>query len=266
MSIKGGTMNKDIPVVILCGGMGTRLAEQTEIRPKPLVEIGGRPILWHIMKHYSRYGFNEFFLALGYKGEQIKRYFYEFHSLNRDFTVSVRDGRFQMINDNELDPWQVHLIDTGQASLTGKRMKILEPFISKGTFMMTYGDGVSNVDISKLLDFHYAQKGLVTLTAVRPPARFGALQFDGHQIRHFKEKSTLHEAWINGGFFVIEPGALDYIDGDVMWEHAPMERLAVDGHLCAYQHEGFWQCMDTTRDLRYLDSLWESGNPPWKSW
>jgi glucose-1-phosphate cytidylyltransferase len=259
-------MNQEIPVVILCGGMGTRLAEQTEIRPKPLVEIGGRPILWHIMKHYSRYGFNEFFLALGYKGEQIKRYFYEFHSLNRDFKISVKDGRFQMINDNELDPWQVHLIDTGQATLTGKRMKILEPFIGKGTFMMSYGDGVSNVDIKKLLDFHKAQKGLVTLTAVRPPARFGALEFDGYQIRHFKEKSTLHEGWINGGFFVIDPAALDYIDGDVMWEHAPMERLAADGQLYAYQHDGFWQCMDTTRDLRYLESLWEGENPPWKTW
>jgi len=259
-------MRDRIPVVILCGGMGTRLAEQTEIRPKPLVEIGGRPILWHIMKHYSRYGFNEFVLALGYKGEQIKRYFLDFHSLNRDFTVSLRDGQVRTIDQNEGEPWQVHLVDTGQATLTGGRLKRLGHLIDKGTFMMTYGDGVSDVDLDTLLAFHRSHKDLVTLTAVRPPARFGALEFEGVQIRHFKEKSTLHEGWINGGFFVIEPKALEYIEEDVLWEHAPMERLAEEGQLCAYQHDGFWQCMDTLRDVRYLQSLWEGGNPPWKTW
>jgi len=259
-------MRDRIPVVILCGGMGTRLAEQTEIRPKPLVEIGGRPILWHIMKHYSRYGFNEFVLALGYKGEQIKRYFLDFHSLNRDFTVSLRDGQVRTIDQNEGEPWQVHLVDTGQATLTGGRLKRLGHLIDKGTFMMTYGDGVSDVDLDALLAFHRSHKDLVTLTAVRPPARFGALEFEGVQIRHFKEKSTLHEGWINGGFFVIEPKALEYIEEDVLWEHAPMERLAEEGQLCAYQHDGFWQCMDTLRDVRYLQSLWEGGNPPWKTW
>ncbi|MFC1957666.1 glucose-1-phosphate cytidylyltransferase [Chloroflexota bacterium] len=255
-----------IPVVILCGGMGTRLAEMTETLPKPLVEIGERPILWHIMKHFARYGFREFALALGYKGNQIKRYFLEYHSLNRDFAVSVKDGQIHPLNDNEGEPWQVHLVDTGQGTNTGGRLKRLEHLVGKSTFMMTYGDGVSDVNLDALLDFHRRQKGLVTLTAVRSPARFGALEFEGDKIRHFKEKSTLHEGWINGGFFIIEPEALQYINGDVMWEHAPMERLAEAGQLCAYRHEGFWQCVDTIRDLRYLESLWESGESPWKTW
>jgi glucose-1-phosphate cytidylyltransferase len=259
-------MTDNIPVVILCGGMGTRLAEQTEVRPKPLVEIGGRPILWHIMKHYSHYGFNEFALALGYKGEQIKRYFLDFYALRQNFTVSLQDGQVRTLPHNDMEPWRVHLVDTGQNTLTGGRLKQLESLIGKGTFMMTYGDGVGNVDLTRLLAFHRSHGGLVTLTAVRPPARFGALEFEGNRIRHFKEKSTLSEGWINGGFFVIEPGALQYIEEDVMWEHAPMERLAADGQLYAYQHEGFWQCMDTLRDLRYLESLWEGGNAPWKTW
>jgi glucose-1-phosphate cytidylyltransferase len=258
--------DEQIPVVILCGGIGTRLAEQTEVRPKPLVDIGGRPILWHIMKHYSRYGFNEFVLALGYKGDQIKRYFLDYHALGRDLTVCLQTGEVQAINHNNAEPWQVHLVDTGESTLTGGRLKKLESFIGGRTFMLTYGDGVANVPLDKLLTFHRAQRGLVTLTAVRPPARFGALEFEGHQIRHFKEKSTLHEGWINGGFSVVEPGALDYIESDVMWEHAPMERLASDGKLYAYRHEDFWQCMDTVRDLRYLESLWESGQAPWKTW
>jgi glucose-1-phosphate cytidylyltransferase len=259
-------MSKNMPVVILCGGMGTRLSEYTEVRPKPLVEIGGKPILWHIMKHYSRYGFREFILALGYKGDQIKRYFLDFYALGQDFTVSLKDGRVRTINRNEPEQWVVHLVDTGLATSTGGRLKRLENLIGKGTFMMTYGDGVSNVDIKKLLKYHRSQNGLVTLTAVRPPARFGALEFEGDQIRHFKEKSTLHEGWINGGFFVIEPLALDYIKEDVMWEHAPMERIAEERQLYAYQHNGFWQCMDTLRELKYLESLWESGNSPWKTW
>jgi glucose-1-phosphate cytidylyltransferase len=259
-------MSKNMPVVILCGGMGTRLSEYTEVRPKPLVEIGGKPILWHIMKHYSRYGFREFILALGYKGDQIKRYFLDFYALGQDFTVSLKDGRVRTINRNEPEQWVVHLVDTGLATSTGGRLKRLENLIGKGTFMMTYGDGVSNVDIKKLLKYHRSQNGLVTLTAVRAPARFGALEFEGDQIRHFKEKSTLHEGWINGGFFVIEPLALDYIKEDVMWEHAPMERIAEERQLYAYQHNGFWQCMDTLRELKYLESLWESGNSPWKTW
>jgi len=257
---------ENIPVVILCGGRGTRLAEETDVCPKPLVEIGGRPILWHIMKHYSHYGFKEFVLALGFKGEQIKRYFLDFYTLGQDFTVSLEDGGVHTLSRNDMEQWQVHLIDTGKPTLTGGRLKRMEHLIGGGTFMMTYGDGVGNVDLDKLLAFHRAHGGLVTLTAIRPPARFGALVFNGKKIHRFKEKSTLSEGWINGGFFVIEPKALKYIEKDVMWEHDPMERLAAEGQLYAYQHQGFWQCMDTLRDLRYLQSLWESGNAPWKTW
>ncbi len=254
-----------IPVVILCGGSGTRLAEQTEVRPKPLVEIGGRPILWHIMKHYARYGFSEFVLALGYKGDQIKRYFLDYHALGGDLTISLSDGQVvPLTHVNE--PWKVHLVDTGEGTLTGGRLAQLRPLIGGRTFMLTYGDGVGTVRLDDLLDFHRSRGALVTLTAVRPPARFGALEFDGDRIRHFKEKSTLHEGWINGGFSVVEPKALDYVDGDVMWEHAPMERLAEEGRLFAYRHDDFWQCMDTLRDLRYLESLWDSGHAPWKTW
>jgi glucose-1-phosphate cytidylyltransferase len=255
-----------IPVVILCGGMGTRLAEYTEVRPKPLVEVGGRPILWHIMKHYSHYGFHEFYLALGYKGELIKKYFLDFYTLNKDFSVSLENGQVRTLRENDVDPWKIHLIDTGQNTLTGGRLKKLAPLIGKGTFMMTYGDGVSNVNLDGLVSFHQDQKALVTLTAVRPPARFGALEFEGNQIRHFKEKSTLHEGWINGGFFVINSEALNYIKDDVMWEHAPMEKLAEEGELYAYKHEGFWQCMDTARDLKYLEDVWQTGKAPWKTW
>jgi glucose-1-phosphate cytidylyltransferase len=252
--------------VILCGGMGTRLREETEFKPKPMVEVGGRPILWHVMKHYSSYGFDEFVLALGYKGEQIKSYFLNYRALSGDLTISLQDGSVEQLDERRVEPWRVHLVDTGQATLTGGRVKYLEPLIGAGTFMLTYGDGVANVPLDKLLAFHRSHGGLVTLTAVRSPARFGALEFDGNRIRHFKEKSTLHEGWINGGFFVVEPRALRYIESDVLWEHAPMERLAADGELFAYRHEGFWQCMDTVRDLRHLESLWESQQAPWKMW
>jgi glucose-1-phosphate cytidylyltransferase len=258
--------DQTIPVVILCGGMGTRLAEQAEVRPKPLVEIGGRPILWHIMKHYARYGFETFALALGYKGDQIKRYFLDYHALGRDLTISLADGQVQPLSQKTAEPWHVHLIDTGEGAMTGGRLRHLKSLIGDRTFMLTYGDGVADVCLDKLLAFHRSHGGLVTLTAVHPPARFGALEFEGSQIRHFKEKSTLHEGWVNGGFFVVEPKALDYIESDVMWEHAPMERLAAEGQLFAYKHEGFWQCMDTIRDLRYLESLWEGGRAPWKTW
>jgi glucose-1-phosphate cytidylyltransferase len=262
----GVEMSENIPVVILCGGMGTRLSEQTEMKPKPMVEIGGRPILWHIMKHYSHYGYNEFVLALGYKGDQIKRYFFEFTALSRDFTVFLIDGQTQTLKHNNGENWKVHLVDTGISTLTGGRLKRMENYLGGKTFMMTYGDGVGSVDIPGLLALHRAHGGLATLTAVHPPARFGALEFEGDRICHFIEKSTLHEGWINGGFFVIEPGALQYIKEDVMWEHAPMERLASEGRLFAFKHDGFWQCMDTQRDLIYLESLWNSGKPPWKTW
>jgi len=254
-----------IPVVILCGGAGTRRAEQTAVRPKPLVEIGGRPILWHIMKHYGRYGFTEFVLALGHRGDQIKRYFLEYHAVGQDMTICLQNGRVERLHNN-VEAWTVHLVDTGEGTLTGGRLRQLTPLIAGGTFMLTYGDGVGNIRLDELLAFHRSRRALVTLTAVRPPARFGALEFDGDRIRHFKEKSTLHEGWINGGFFVVEPQALDYITRDVMWEHAPMESLAEDGRLFAYRHEDFWQCMDTLRDLRYLESLWDGGQAPWKTW
>jgi glucose-1-phosphate cytidylyltransferase len=259
-------MTKNIPVVILCGGEGTRLSEYTEIRPKPLVEIGGRPILWHIMKHYSHYGFYEFYLALGYKGALIKKYFLDFYALNQDFSVTLKNGQVKTIKENGTDPWKIHLIDTGQNTMTGGRLKRLASLIGKKTFMMTYGDGVSNVNIDHLISFHKRQKAMVTLTAVRPPARFGALEFNGNKIKHFKEKSIIHEGWINGGFFVIEPQALNYIEKDVMWEHDPMEHLAEEGNLYAFQHQDFWQCMDTARDLKYLEALWENGQAPWKTW
>jgi len=234
--------------------------------PKPLVEIGGRPILWHIMKYYSRYGFNEFILALGYKGEMIKRYFLDFYTLRQDFTVGLENGQIRMINENHGEKWTVHLVDTGLETQTGGRLKRLTELLGKGAFMMTYGDGVCDVNLDDLLKFHKKQRPLVTLTAVRPPARFGALEFQGVKIDHFKEKSTLHESWINGGFFVIEQKALDYIQEDnVMWEHAPMETMAAAGKVCGYQHEGFWQCMYTARDLLF-ESLWETGQPPWKTW
>jgi glucose-1-phosphate cytidylyltransferase len=265
MNMKG-KKNKNIPVVILCGGMGTRLVEYTEVMPKPLVEVGGRPIVWHIMKHYARYGFNEFILALGYKGEQIKRYFVDYYNLNHDFTVSLDEGTVRNIKRNHFERWEVHLIDTGQTTLTGGRLKRLASMINQEYFMMTYGDGVSDVNLDALLKFHQSSKGLVALTAVRPPARFGALEFEGNKIRHFKEKSTLHEGWINGGFFVIKSEALNYIEEDVMWEHAPMEKLAEEGELYAYKHEGFWQCMDTARDLKYLENVWQTGKAPWKTW
>lgn len=259
-------MEKNIPVVILCGGQGTRLQEETAYKPKPLVEIGGRPILWHIMQHYARFGFQEFYLALGYKGEMIKKYFLDFYALNQNFSISLENGQVRTIQENDVEPWQVHLIDTGQSAMTGGRLKKLAPIIGERAFLMTYGDGVSNVNLDKLLSFHREQQALVTLTAVRPPARFGALEFQGNQIRHFKEKSTLHEGWINGGFFVVQSEALNYIKEDVMWEHAPMEQLAEEGELYAYKHEGFWQCMDTARDLKYLEDVWQTGKAPWKTW
>ena len=259
-------MEKNIPVVILCGGQGTRLQEETAYKPKPLVEIGGRPILWHIMQHYARFGFQEFYLALGYKGEMIKKYFLDFYALNQNFSVSLENGQVRTIQENGVESWQVHLIDTEQSTMTGGRLKKLAPLIGERTFLMTYGDGVSNVNLERLLTFHREQRALVTLTAVRPPARFGAIEFDGHRVRHFKEKSTIHEGWINGGFFVIQSEALNYIKEDVMWEHAPMEQLAENGELYAYKHDGYWQCMDTARDLKYLEDVWQTGKAPWKTW
>lgn len=260
-------MAPDIPVVILCGGFGTRLAEKTDLIPKPMLEIGGRPILWHIMKHYATNGHQEFVLALGYKGEQIKRFFLDFYAVSQDLTIALHDGRVETLGCNGAEPWRVHLVDTGLHTLTGGRLRALASQLAGRTFMMTYGDGVSDLDLGRLLQVHRDSGAQVTLTAVRPPARFGALEFDDNlRVRRFKEKSRLSEGWINGGFFVAEPGALDYVTGDVMWEHEPLERLASEGLLGAYPHEGFWQCVDTLRDLTYLRDLWDSRAAPWRTW
>ena len=253
-------------VAILCGGLGTRLSEETELRPKPLVEIGGRPILWHILKTYAHYGFNEFVLALGYKGESIKRFFLEHYHLSGGLTINLGKGHVTA-HDEDREDWTVHLVDTGNQTQTGGRIKRLTPFIGKGPFMLTYGDGVADLDLRRLLDYHRAHGKLVTVTAVRPPARFGGLVFDGDLVKEFTEKPQIGEGWINGGFFVMEPQALDYIEGDdTIFEREPLERLANDRQLVAYRHGDFWQCMDTLRDARLLESLWQSGHAPWKVW
>jgi glucose-1-phosphate cytidylyltransferase len=252
--------------IILAGGFGTRLAEETEIRPKPLVEIGPQPILWHIMKHYSHYGFNEFFIALGYKGEMIKKYILDYSTLNGMLTVDMQTGKV-LFDKPAYEPWMVHLVDTGANSNTGGRVKRMQTFIHNETFFLTYGDGVSNVNLDELLKFHKAQGRLVTLTAVRPPARFGGLSFDGDRVAGFTEKPQTGEGWINGGFMVCEPGLFDYIDDDSSsLEADAMERLLKDNQIAAYKHFDFWQCMDTLRDKRLLEQLWQNGKAPWKTW
>ncbi|HTY18757.1 MAG TPA: glucose-1-phosphate cytidylyltransferase [Myxococcota bacterium] len=254
-------------VVVLAGGLGTRLAEETETRPKPMVEIGGRPILWHILKHYAEHGFREFYVALGYKGEQIKRFFLEYRSMSSSMTVSLRDGRVEVHDDSTCDDWTVHLIDTGIETNTGGRLKRLEPFLSDGTFMLTYGDGLSDVDLRRLHQFHGRHGRLATVTAVRPPARFGGLVFDGDRIAEFTEKPQIGEGWVNGGFMVLEPGIFPYLEGDgSSLEADGLEAIARDGQLMAYRHEQFWQCMDTVRELRALQRLWSEGRAPWKIW
>lgn len=254
-------------VVILAGGLGTRLAEETEVKPKPMVEIGSRPILWHIMKHYAHYGFKEFYVALGYRGDVIKRFFLDYHAVSGDLTVKLHTGEVDVHSGADCVDWTVHLVDTGQSTHTGGRVKRLEKDLRGGTFMVTYGDGVSDIDLPALLSFHRAQGRLATLTAVRPPARFGGIIFDGAAVANFTEKPQIGEGWINGGFLVLEPGIFDYLrNDDTSLEAETLERLAADGQLAAYRHESFWQCMDTVRDLRLLQSLWTSGAPPWKVW
>jgi glucose-1-phosphate cytidylyltransferase len=253
-------------VGILAGGLGTRLAEETEVKPKPMVEIGGQPILWHILMHYSRYGYQEFVIALGYKGEYIKRWMREFASLHSNMTVRTGNGTVTL-HDRHQQDWTVDLVDTGQDTATGGRIKRLKDWLGDETFMLTWGDGVSNIDLDALLRFHRAHGRLATLTAVRPPARFGHLELDGDRIVEFTEKPQTSEGWINGAFFVLEPGVFDYVDGDaIQWEREPLERLAADGQLMAYRHESFWQCMDTIRDKKLLEKLWVEGMAPWKTW
>jgi len=253
-------------VALLAGGLGTRLAEETEVKPKPMVEIGGKPILWHIMMHYSHYGFNNFAIALGYKGEFIKKYMVDYCSLNSNLTVDFQTGAVTMSGGHR-PSWTVDLVDTGMNSLTGGRIKRLAPCIGNETFMATYGDGVSDVNLQDLLAFHKSHGKLVTLTVVHPPARFGHLELDGDQVTEFSEKPQTREGWINSGFFVLEPEIFDYIDGDqTSWEKEPLERLAKEGQVMAYQHTSFWQCMDTIRDKKLLETLWETGKAPWKMW
>lgn len=253
-------------VGILAGGLGTRLAEETVVKPKPMVEIGGKPILWHVMKHYARYGYSEFAIALGYKGEYIKSWMKDFSSLNSSMTVKTKTGDV-IVHDNNNEDWSVDLVDTGDNTNTGGRIKRLKPWIGKGTFMLTWGDGVSDVDLDALLAFHRAHGKLATLTTVRPPARFGHIEFEGDQVTTFTEKPQTAEGWINGAFFVLEPEIFDYIEGDdTQWEKEPLEHLAADGQLMAYRHTSFWQCMDTIRDKLLLEKLWQEGNAPWKTW
>jgi len=255
-----------LKVAILAGGVGSRLAEETEVKPKPMVEIGGNPILWHIMKYYAHYGFNDFAIALGYKGEYIKRYMIDYSPLVSNLTVSTCSGAVK-VHDGEKDDWEVELVDTGQGTATGGRIKRLAPYMGDKTFMLTWGDGVSNVDLHQLLAFHQSHGRLATVTAVRPPARFGRLELEGDDVVEFSEKPQLGEGWINGAFFVLEPGVFDYIDGDdTQWEREPLERLAKDKQLKAYKHTEFWQCMDTLRDKKVLENLWEKGCAPWKVW
>jgi len=253
-------------VAILAGGLGSRLQEETSIRPKPMVEIGGKPILWHILNIYSAHGFNEFVVALGYKGEFVKDYFLNFYALNNDLTVDLSSGAAQVHRGNQPD-WKVQLVDTGAATQTGGRVKRLRHHLDSGTFLLTYGDGVADLDIRKLVEFHRAHGKLATVTAVRPPSRFGSFILDGNRITKFEEKPQTGEGWINGGFFVLEPGVFDLIEGDdTLWERGPMEKLAAAGELMAFRHEGFWQAMDTLRERRVLEELWASGKPPWKVW
>lgn len=252
-------------VAILAGGVGTRLVEETETKPKPMVEIGGRPILWHILKHYAHYFDAEFYIALGYKGEYIKKYMVDYCNYTSDLTVDLANNTVATVGPNGTDlTSKIHLIDTGLETLTGGRIKRLQPHLGDHTFMLTWGDGVSDVDLPALLEYHRSHGKLATVTAVRPPARFGHMVFDGDSVLRFSEKPQTSEGWINGAFFVLEPGVFDYIAGDMtQWEHEPMESLAKDGQLKAYRHEGFWQCMDTLRDKKLLQSLWDGGNPPW---
>jgi glucose-1-phosphate cytidylyltransferase len=255
-----------LKVAILAGGLGTRLAEETEIKPKPMIEIGGLPILLHIMKIYSFYGFNEFVIALGYKGEYIKHYMSDYCRLQGNLSIDFGKGDISTSQKKDLD-WIVHLVETGKNSQTGGRIKRLQPYLKDSTFMLTWGDGVSDININDLIRFHKSHGKLATITAVRPPARYGRMKFSENKVIEFSEKSQIEEGWINGAFFVLEPNIFDYIEGDnTVWEHEPLENLTKDGELMAYKHDSFWQCMDTFREKYILEKMWETGKAPWKVW
>ncbi len=253
-------------VVILCGGMGTRLREETEYRPKPMIEIGEKPILWHIIKMYSSFGFNDFVICLGYKGYVIKEYFSNYFLHQSDVTIDLGKNSLE-VHDSHAERWRITLVDTGLNTMTGGRIKRIRKYVD-GTFMLTYGDGVADVDIGRLASFHKAHGRLATITAVQPSGRFGALDIDSRDhVVSFKEKPRGDNAWINGGFFVLDSKVFDYIEGDrTIWEREPLEALARNGELAAYRHTGFWQPMDTLRDKNQLDELWGTGKPPWKTW
>lgn len=252
--------------VLLAGGLGTRIGEETHNKPKPMVEIGGWPIIWHIMNHYAHFDYREFVVALGYRGHVIKDFFLNYHRLNSDLRVDLSTGEIQTTK-RFLRDWIIHLIDTGTSSMTGGRVGRLREQLAGETFMLTYGDGVSDVDINELVRFHRAHGKLATVTAVRPAARFGGMNIESGRVVEFKEKPHMGEGWINGGFFIFEPEVLDYIDGDdCVLEREPLEKLAAAGELMAFQHDGFWQCMDTMRDRLLLEELWAGEAPPWKTW
>lgn len=252
--------------IILAGGLGTRLQEETSIKPKPMVEIGGQPLLWHIMKIYANFGHKEFAIAMGYKAEIIRSYFLNYYYHHSNMTVNLGTGEIE-IEDGEHDDWTVYLADTGDKTMTGGRLRRLEKWIGGQTFMFTYGDGVSDVDINQLIAFHRQHGKLATVTAIRPPFRLGSMVIENDSVQKFIEKPKIGESWASGGFFVLEPQVLDYITGDeASWERDPLEKLASEGQLMAYKHGGFWQCMDTIRDVQYLESLWASGDAPWKVW
>jgi glucose-1-phosphate cytidylyltransferase len=253
--------------VILAGGFGSRLSEETADKPKPMVEIGGRPMLWHIMNIFAAHGVEEFIIALGYRGEVVKQYFLNYQAVNSDLTIDLGTGQ-QTIYDSARPNWRIHLVHTGQGTQTGGRVKRLRNWIGADeTFLMTYGDGVADVNITELIDFHRSHRRLATVTTVKPPARFGRVGFDGDQVTTFQEKPEDSEGWINGGFFVLNPQALDYVAGDeTVWEREPIEGLARDGQLMAYRHYGFWSCMDTLKEKNMLEELWSAGNAPWKTW
>ena len=253
-------------VAILAGGKGTRMQEVGGSKPKPMNEIGGQPLLWHIMRHYAVYGYKSFVIALGYMGERIKKYIVEYSSLSGNMTVNLKSGTV-VPHGSAAPDWQIELIDTGQDTMTGGRVKRLAPYLGRETFMLTWGDGVSNVDLGALCAFHRSHGKLATVTAVRPTARFGHLDIQDEKVVSFVEKPSSSEGWVNGAFFVLEPGVFDYIEGDsTSWEKGPMANLARDGQLMAYKHEGFWQCMDTPRDKMLLEEMWQSGFSPWKTW
>lgn len=253
-------------VAILAGGLGTRLSEETTAKPKPMVEIGGKPMLWHIMNIYASHGFKEFVIALGYKGEVIKDYFLNYRFRSRSLTVDLGTGNVS-VHDGINENWIVHLLDTGQNTQTGGRIKRVAEYIGREPFMVTYGDGLGNINITELVKFHTLQNRLATLTAVSPPARFGQMVLNEQEVLEFQEKPIIGGGWINGGFFVLEPDIVNYIpDYDTIWERTPLEQLASDGQLAAYKHHEFWHPMDTFRDVNVLNKMWDEGNPPWKIW